>query len=331
MPSRPPEKSSGHLLDPAYHALLDEAPQTWTLETLPTIRERVSVGFEPAKPLRFKEHWIHRSENDSPLRLCIYAPHGVRTDRAYPSIFYIHGGGFVLGKPEMADEQLAGLAETMEAVVVAVDYRLAPEHSFPVPLEDCFTGLTWLIDQAESLSINPQSIVLMGHSAGGGLTAALALLARERGLPTSAGQILVYPMLDSRTGTPKAPRNNPTTGEFAWTPDANGFCWECLQGQQTLDPNKLGLFSPSQAADLTTLPPAFIAVGALDLFFEESLDYARSLSHAGVAVELHVYPGVTHMFDLVPSRQTANCNDAIKSALEQWWSATKPKRSSSCL
>lgn len=308
-----------HLLDPAYHALLDEAPQVWNLDTLPAIRQRVHASIRPAEPLRFEVHWVVRAENEAPLRLCVYAPVGLTADAARPSIFYIHGGGFVLGKPEMADDQLHDLAQSMGALVVAVDYRLAPEHPFPAPLEDCFIGLEWLMEQAESLGIDARLITLMGHSAGGGLTAALALLARDRGLPAVAGQLLIYPMLDCRTGTPDAPWVNPTTGGFAWEPEANRFCWSCLKGQQMIDENMLGYLSPSLEMDLTGLPPAFIAVGALDLFLEENLTYARRLSSSGVAMELHVYPGVTHMFDLSPSLQTTQCKEAIRHALQRWW------------
>lgn len=314
-----------HLLDPAYHELLDESPQTWSHETLPAIRQRVHASFQPAEPLRFQEHWVARSDGEASLRLCVYAPPGLEAGRAGPSIYYIHGGGFVLGKPEMADDQLAELAWTLGALVVAVDYRLAPEHPFPAPLEDCFTGLKWLIEHTELLGIDPQRITLMGHSAGGGLTAALALLTRDRGLPALAGQLLVYPMLDCRTGTSAAPWHNPMTGGFAWTPDANRFCWECMQGMQMPDEKMLGYFSPSLATDLTGLPPTFIAVGALDLFFEEDLDYARRLSRAGVAIELHVYPGVTHMFDLLPSAQTVQSKEAVNQAFKRWWLDISPK------
>lgn len=310
-----------YLLDPAYHALLDEAPQAWNLDTLPAIRQRVHAGIQPAEPLRFEEHWVARAENEAPLRLCVYAPLGPKAGPARPSIYYIHGGGFVLGKPEMADDQLAELAQSMGALVVAVDYRLAPEHPFPAPLEDCLAGLEWLIEQTELLGIDPQRITLMGHSAGGGLTAGLALLARDLGLPALAGQLLIYPMLDCRTGTPESPWHNPTTGRFAWTAVANRFCWASLQGQQLPSEYMLGYFSPLLATDLTGLPPTFIAVGALDLFFEEDLEYARRLSRAGVALELHVYPGVTHMFDLSPSLQTAQCKEAVSQAMNRWWLA----------
>lgn len=312
------------LLDPAYHSLLEQAPQVWSLETLPAIRERVHAGICAATPLRFAERWLARPQGGAALRSCLYVPPGESQAGARPVLYYLHGGGFVLGKPEMADDQLAELARAMDALVVAVDYRLAPEYPFPAPLEDCFTGLQWIIDNAELLGVDPRRITLMGHSAGGGLAAALALLARDRRLPALCGLLLVYPMLDCRTGTPASPWANSTTGMFGWTADENRFCWRCLQGQQPVDDASRGYFSPSLAADLRGLPPTFIAVGALDLFLDENLDYAQRLSQAGVALELHVYPGVTHMFDLLPSAQTTQCKDAIRLALNSWWGVDKP-------
>ncbi len=234
-----------------------------------------------------------------------------------PVILYIHGGGFVLGSPEMADDYLAELAVELKAIIVAVDYRLAPEHPFPIPLEDCYAALEWIFSHGPTLGMNTGNLVIMGHSAGGGLAAALALLARNKGLRTLAGLVLIYPMLDHRTGAPDAPPANPTTGTFSWSRQANHFCWESLRGAYALDDDRKTLFSPALATDLSDLPPTFICVGALDLFLEEDLAFALTLSRSGVPVEMHVYPGVPHMFDQLPGEQTGQATQDIARAVRR--------------
>ena len=144
----------------------------------------------------------------------------------------------------------------------------------------------------------------MGHSAGGGLAAALAILARDRGAYPIAGQVLIYPMLDYRSGTVDSPHKNSTTGAIGWQAQPNQFCWECLRGSYAVDDERIGLFSSALQSDLSDLPNTFISVGALDLFLEEDVAFAMRLSRSGVAVELHMYPGAPHMFDQNPSRIT---------------------------
>lgn len=229
-----------------------------------------------------------------PLR--IYRPKG---DGRRPGVFFIHGGGFVLGSAAMRDGLNWELAAEIDSVVVAVDYRLAPETVFPGPLEDCYAGLRWMFIQAEALGIDPSRIVILGESGGGGLGAALALLARDRGEVRAVGQMLIYPMLDHRTGFVEDPYRNPTTGRIGWTRDDNRFGWTAMRGDQALTPEQMGYFSPARAERLDDLPPAFIAVGALDLFIDENLAYAARLARQGVSVECHVYPGAIHGFDLM--------------------------------
>lgn len=244
---------------------------------------------------------IHVPETDTPLR---------------PAIFHIHGGGFVIGEAAMSDAVNARRAALHDAVVVSVDYRLAPETPFPGPLEDCHAGLAWTIAHAVELGIDPQRIVVIGESAGGGLAAALALLVRDRGEHRLVGQVLIYPMIDHRTGADDDPHPNPTTGEFIWTQGSNRFGWASMRGTDPIDEARLGHFSPSRAADLAGLPPAFVGVGALDLFLEEDVAYATALSRAGVPVELHVYAGAFHGFDILPGTPLAvrfarDVNDAL--------------------
>jgi len=218
----------------------------------------------------------------------------------------------------MADAYLAALAEELKTLIVAVDYRLAPEYPFPLPLEDCYTALGWLFGDDHDLGMDTRKVVIMGHSAGGGLAAALCILARDKGQYPIAAQVLVYPMLDHRTGTSNSPHQNESTGTFSWLPAPNRFCWNCLRGGYNLDDDRIGLFSPSMQRDLQGLPPSFISVGSLDLFLEEDVEFALRLSRAGVAVELHVYPGAPHMFDQNPGRITTQSSLDIVRALNEF-------------
>lgn len=308
--------NANELLDPAYRSFMDEPSSNWTLHTLAEIRARVSATWSAAATACSEQHWTS-SDSDNGIRLCLYRPDLSLPHKGLPVILYIHGGGFVLGSPEMADDYLAKLAVELRAIVIAVDYRLAPEHPFPIPLEDCYAALKWIFCNGPAHGMNTGNVVFMGHSAGGGLAAALALLARNRGITAIAGLVLIYPMLDHRTGAPDAPPANPTTGTFSWSRQANHFCWECLRGDYALDDDRKALFSPALANELSDLPPTFIGVGALDLFLEEDLAFGLSLSRSGVPVELHVYPGVPHMFDQLPGEQTTQATQDIARAVHR--------------
>ena len=191
------------------------------------------------------------------------------------------------------------MAAALQIPVVSVEYRLAPETPFPGPQQDCFDGLSWLVANAEELGIDPARIAIIGESAGGGLAAATALMARDLGGPKLAAQVLIYPMLDHRTGGEACRWKNRTTGEWVWTRSANRFGWEALRGEYTAEDKRKGWFSPALANDLTGLPPTLLLTGSLDLFFDEDLDYARRLVDAGVPVELHSYPGAIHAFNMM--------------------------------
>lgn len=216
------------------------------------------------------------------------------------AILHIHGGGMVMGSVEQMQAGPAALAAAAGVPVASVEYRLAPEHPFPAPQEDCHSALNWLAGQADALGFDAGRMIVAGESAGGGLAAALAIMARDLGGPAIAGQLLTYPMLDHRTGGDACPYNNPSTGEFIWTRASNRFGWRALQGDYKIDDARCGWFSPSLAEDLSNLPPAYIATGSLDLFFDENLDYARRLVAAGVPVDLHSYAGAIHAFNAIP-------------------------------
>ena len=224
----------------------------------------------------------------------------IRPRAPVPALLYLHSGGFVLGSAAMMDGYCAHLARELGVVVANVDYRLAPEAAFPGPIEDCLAALEWLHAEAEVLGIDAGRIGVMGDSGGGGLAAALCLLARDRGgLPVKA-QLLLYPMLDCRTGA--EPAQNPSVGEFTWSREMNAIGWAAMRGDAPIDPTRIGHFSPSLATDLSRLPDTWIGVGSIDLFVDECLDYAMRLMRARVRVDLRTYGGGFHGFDRLPGR-----------------------------
>lgn len=291
------------LVDPAARDLaLAFAAFDPTRQTLDDYRAALDAaigGASPASPPQFDEQWAGGLEGQPDVRVLVYRPAGIT--EPVPAILFIHASGFIAGKPEWMATANQALADEFGAVVVAVNYRLAPEASFPGPLYDCYAALRWLHDQAERLGIDPERILVMGESAGGGLAASLALLARDRHEVGLAGQVLVYPMLDPRTGTEDAPLDNPHSGEFVWTRRHNRFGWEAMRGGKDIAEDDRPYFAAGLSDDLTGLPPAFIAVGALDLFVDEDADYALRLAHCGVPVEFHLYPGGIHGFDMTDS------------------------------
>lgn len=204
-----------------------------------------------------------------------------------PALLWIHGGGYVIGSPAQDDELCARYARELGVTVASVDYRLAPEHPYPAALDDCYAALTWL---ARLPAVNPAQVAVGGGSAGGGLAAALALRARDRGEVALVAQLLVYPMLDDRT----VGRHVDHPGHRLWNQSSNKFGWAAYLGDA--DPQ---VAVPARRTDLAGLPPAWIGVGTLDLFHDEDLAYGRRLEEAGVPCHVEVVPGVFHGFDAI--------------------------------
>ena len=228
----------------------------------------------------------------APIRVLMYKP--LRAPHPLPAFVHVHGGGFVMGAPEMRDVENRMLASKLNCVIVSVDYRLAPEAPYPAALHDVYSVLVWLNANAPALNVDPARIGIKGESGGGGIAAGVVLYARDKKGPAVAFQHLIYPMIDDRTAT--RTDINPFVGEFVWTQEHNLFGWRALLGQEPGRGDVSPYAAASRADDVSKLPPTYIAVGALDLFVEENVHYAHRLSCAGVPVELHVYPGAYHGF-----------------------------------
>jgi acetyl esterase/lipase len=224
-----------------------------------------------------------------PVLVRVYRPRATTTPA--PCIFSMHGGGMVAGSIAGDHAKTVRLARATGFVVVSVEYRLAPENPHPAALDDCYAGLAGVAERHRELGIDGDRIALYGTSAGGCLAAGVALLARDRGGPAIAHQMLLSPMLDDLSSSPSAMTN---TGFGAWSRAANIQTWRAWLGKDFGTDRVSPYAAPARASDLTGLPPAYIDVGDLDLLRDEAVDFARRLSWAGVPVELHVYPGGIH-------------------------------------
>lgn len=235
------------------------------------------------------ERNIPGAEGDPDVRIKIYEPRV--KNHTLPGVLYIHGGGYILGSADMMDYTLQELVSELECVIVSVDYRLAPEHPFPAPLEDCYAALTWFSGNAEKLGSDSSRIAVFGPSAGGGLTAAVSLLARDRNGPPIMFQMPLYPMLDDQLLTKSS---NEITDDRVWNKAKSQLGWEMYLGEKG---QESPYAAPARAADLSGLPPTYTCVGDLDPFRDETINYVSRLTQAGVPTEFHLYPGCFHGFE----------------------------------
>lgn len=232
---------------------------------------------------------------DAPaVSLLVCRPTAAAPGTARPVLYHVHGGGMVLGNNRLGVNTALDWAQELDAVVVSVEYRLAPEHPHPAPVEDVYAGLMWTAGHAARLGGDRERIVLVGASAGGGLAAALALLLRDRRGPRPLAQMLLSPMLDDRNDTPSA---HQMAGVGPWDRTANETGWSALLGERRGGPHVSPYAAPARAGDLAGLPPAFLDVGSAETFRDEVVAYASRLWQAGGAAELHVWPGGFHGFD----------------------------------
>lgn len=291
-------------------------PITYQATTLPWLRSaiaRTPTGSLPGVSTRGRS--IPGPDGGPDVKVLI----SERPDRpkGSPALLWIHGGGYVVGTAALATPQCRRFAHDLNALVVSVDYRLAPEHPFPAPLDDCFAALSWLRAHADALGVDPDRIAIGGDSAGGGLAACLAQRAYDAGVPI-AFQLLIYPMLDDRTCL-RPP--TPGVGELIWTPASNEFGWASYLGHAPGEAGVPPYAAAARRVDLTGLAPAWIGVGTPDLFHTEDVAYAERLRDAGVPVTLEVVDGLYHGADLLalgaPQSKLfyASQLDAVRAAL----------------
>jgi acetyl esterase/lipase len=267
-----------------------------SLRTLPEIRRLYATyGSQPAADIPFEKRVVSGLAGQPSVTLYVINAAG---EKGRPAILHIHGGGFVLGTARSAIPTLQTFARELDCVVVTVEYRLAPETTYKGSVEDNYAGLRWLHANATDLGVDKARIGVMGESSGGGHAALLAIAARDRAEVPLAFQCLTYPMLDDRTGSSRAVP--PSIGRLVWTATNNQLGWASFLGMTPGTTKIPSAAVPARVSNLQGLPPTFIAVGSIDLFVNEDIDYAQRLNNAGVNTELIVVPGAFHGFDLFP-------------------------------
>lgn len=265
-------------------------------EVLPEVREAMAAGNVPLEQTDVSiEVLAIQGYDGEDIKIRVYKP-TKEIEGKLPGFLWIHGGGYVLGTAEADDALCVNIVNTADCVVVSVDYRLAPEHPYPTPIEDCYSALCWLVNNADDLDVDTDKIGVGGLSAGGGLTAALTLLARDRQFPKVHIQFPLYPMIDDSNNTPSA---NEITDGMIWNQKLNDAGWKMYLGDLHGAEDIPVYAAPARATDLSNLPTTYTFIGQLDPFRSETLTYVSKLAEAGIDVEFHLYPGGYHSFEIL--------------------------------
>ena len=253
--------------------------------TVDSLLRMMIAELPPIENVVMEDRNIPGPDESPEVGVRIYKP--VDVSGSLPGMFFIHGGGMIMGSIEGENLKAAMLCETIQAVVVSVEYRLAPENPHPAPVQDCYEALVWMSKNATELGFDPDRLAIVGGSAGGGLAIATALMARDQKFPKLCFQMANYPMIDDRNETPSSKE---ITDVGIWDREANLEAWDWYLGGKPADEYA----APARAKNLSDLPPTFIDVGEIDLFRDEDIEFATRLLQAGVTTELHVYPGAYH-------------------------------------
>ena len=293
-------------IDPELAAGLDGVPshlrptELFDFDDMPGTRARLAGLYEAAFGSATKNEQVVTDElvvsgpvGAPELTLRVHRPADAPDD-PLPCVYWIHGGGMVIGRPVDEDAKCQQLVEALHCVALVPDYRLAPEHPYPAPVDDCYHGLSWVAANAGALGIDADRIAVAGQSAGGGLTASVALMARDRGGPALVLQMLLAPMLDDRNATPSC-RGLPAL--TIWDRPMNVRGWGAFLGELAGAEQLPPYASPGRVEDLSRLPPTFVDVGGAEIFRDETIDYVARLVRGGVPTELHLYAGAYHGYD----------------------------------
>jgi acetyl esterase/lipase len=285
-------------LGAALAAVAERIPPSLTPADIETQRQRMAETRLSDDDLRrggaveLEELTVPGPAGAPAISLLICRPAGI--DTAAPGVYHTHGGGMILGDNRTGLAGLLDWVDRLGVIVVSVEYRLAPEHPFPAAVEDCYAGLVWTAANASELGIDPRRLLIAGASAGGGLAAAVSLMARDRRRPDLIGQVLMCPMLDDRNQTPSSYE---LEGVGVWDRVSNQTGWASLLGEKRGGDGVSPYAAPAREQDLSGLPPTFVDVGSVETFRDEDVDYAVRMWRAGGQAELHVWPGAFHGFD----------------------------------
>ena len=290
------------MIDPELAAVLDMLPKMDLVDPVAARRAfeeilvAIRIDIPGVETLDIEDRTVPGWEGDPDVPVRVYRPVGASATARVPGILMIHGGGFVIGSVEAEHAGAALTAIGTGAVVVSVDYRLAPEHPYPAGLHDCYVALRYLHAEADALGVDPERVALIGASAGGGLAASTALLARDRGGPAVCFQLLQIPELDDRLQTPSM---QTFVDSPMWNRPLAVQSWQAYLGPLYGSDDVPAYAAPARAEDLSGLPPAYISTAENDPLRDEGITYAQRLLQAGVSVELHQFPGTFHGSALV--------------------------------